>query len=531
MSRLLGRRHGLSIAALVLAALPVLALLPLGVMWLWHRGGLLMWVAAMAACFFVAGLLIAAARRPRSVAAGSADDQAPAAPPDADWSAHDKAAWQRVLAFSEDVTGEILADQKAAMAAGRAVIAEVAAHYRPNEAQPVLQFTLPEALLLIERISRRSRRLVIDAVPGSRRLRLGQLLWLNEARKTALAVAETGSGVWRVGLWVLNPVAAVFSEARRTLQGYATSGLSAFLADRVARILVEEVGRAAINLYSGRLKADIDELGEDRLAAPALAPPPPRILLAGRVNAGKSSLLNALFGEVKAAVDVLPATDMANAYVLGESPERPAVELIDSVGLERPEQIDALAELAAGSDMLVWVCAANSAARALDRQLLDRLRQRFVADPALDLPPVLVVMSHIDRLRPFTEWSPPYDVAHPTTDKSSNIRAAIEAVAQDLALAPADIVPARLDEGHLYNVDAIWSAILARQDAARRGQLLRILRLGNRRGGFGEVATQMIGAGRLIAATLRRSGAELATNAKQDSSAEQASNTNEQQRK
>lgn len=516
MRRLLGRRQGFSIAALVLAALPVVALLPLGVLWLWNRGGLLVWVAVMAACFFAAGLLIAAARRPRAKAASSEEAHAPAAPPDADWSAHDKAAWQRVLAFSEDVTGEILGDQKAAMATARAVIAEVASHYRPNEAQPVLQFTVPEALLLIERISRRSRRLIIDAVPGSRRVRLGQLLWLNEARKTAMTVAETGTGVWRVGLWLLNPVAAVFSEARRTLQGYATSGLSAFLADRVARIMVEEVGRAAINLYSGRLKADIDELGEDRLAAPAPASPPPRILLAGQVNAGKSSLLNALFGEVMAAVDVLPATDRANAYVLGESPQRPAVELIDSVGLERPEQIEALAELAAGSDMLVWVCAANKAARALDRDLLERLRLRFVDDLALDMPPVLVVLSHIDRLRPFNEWSPPYDVAHPATQKASNIRAAIDATAQDLGLVPADIVPARLDEDHLYNVDAIWSAILARQDAARRGQLLRILRLGNRGGGFGEVAGQLIGAGRLIAATLRRPSAELDANKAQD---------------
>lgn len=509
MKRLLGPRRGLSISALILAALPVFMLLPLGLMYLWHHGGLMFWLAAAGTCFLVAGLLIAAARRPRLSAVSQDHEPTQAAPPDADWSTHDKLAWQRVLAFSQGVTGDVLADQKLAMATARAVIAEVATHYRPGEAQPVLQFTLPEMLLLIERISRRSRRLIIDAVPGSRRLRLGQLLWLNEARKATLAVAGTGGNIWRVGLWVFNPVAAVFSEARRTLQGYASSELSAFLAERVARILVEEVGRAAINLYSGRLKADIDELGEDRLATDAAAPPPPRILLAGRVNAGKSSLLNALFGEVLAAVDVLPATDRANAYLLGESAEHPAVELIDSPGLGQASQIDALVELAAGSDMLLWVCAANNPARDLDKKLLDRLRQRFVEDPALDMPPVLVVMSHIDRLRPFGEWSPPYDVANPDRDKASNIRAAIDAIAQDLGIAAADIVPARLDEAHLYNVDAIWSAILARQDAARRGQLLRILRMGARSGGFSEVAAQMIGAGRLIAATLRRSGSGL----------------------
>ncbi len=505
MNRLLGRRHGLSIAALVLASLPVLVLLPLGVMWLWQRGGVLAWIAAAAVCFFIAGLLLGAARRPRARSTDGAQRHDPAAPPDADWGAHDKAAWQRVLAFSEGVSGEILNDQQAAIATARAVIVEVATHYRPNEAQPILQFTLPEALLLIERISRRSRRVIIDAVPGSRRLRIGQLLWLNEARRTAMAVAHTGGRVWRVGLWVFNPFAAVFSEARRTLQGFATSGLSALLADRVARIVVEEVGRAAINLYSGRLKADIDELGDDRLAAPAPPPPPPRILIAGKVNAGKSSLLNALSGEVQAAVDVLPATDRANAYVLAESGGRPAIELIDSVGLDRPERIDALAALAAGSDLVVWVSAANNAARELDRALLDRLRAHFRDDPTLDMPPVLVVMSHIDRLRPFAEWSPPYDVENPQGTKAGNIRAAMEALAQDLGVALGDVVPARLDHDHLYNIDAIWSAILAWQDEARRGQLLRILRLGGRGGGFAEVARQMVGAGRLITATLSRS--------------------------
>jgi uncharacterized protein len=502
--RLLGNRKSLSITAFVVASLPVLVLVPLGLAWLWQRDGVLLWIAAATASFFVAGLLIGAARRPRSRAARDEASQLPAAPPDSDWSAHDKAAWQRVLAFSEEVSGAALGDRKAAMATARGVIAEVATHYRPNEVQPILQFTMPEALLLIERISRRSRRLIVDAVPGSRRLRIGHLLWLNEARKTAMAIAHTGSRVWRVGLWVLNPIAAVFSEARRTLQGFATNELSALLADRVARIVTEEIGRAAINLYSGRLQADMDELGEDRLAAPAEPPPPLRILIAGKVNAGKSSLLNALFGEVKAAVDVLPATDRANAYLLGESAARPAIELIDTVGLDRPEQIDGLAELAAGSDLVVWVSAANDAARQLDRELLERLRARFREDPVLDISPVLVVMSHIDRLRPYQEWSPPYDVAQPQGIKAGNIRSAMEALAQDLDVELADVVPARLDYGQLYNTDAIWSAILALQDEARRGQLLRILRLTGRGGSFAEVATQMIGAGRLIAATLNR---------------------------
>ena len=35
---------------------------------------------------------------------------------------------------------------------------------------------------------------------------------------------------------------------------------------------------------------------------------PLRVLLVGQVKAGKSSLVNAMFGDLKAAVDVLPTT-------------------------------------------------------------------------------------------------------------------------------------------------------------------------------------------------------------------------------
>ena len=48
--------------------------------------------------------------------------------------------------------------------------------------------------------------------------------------------------------------------------------------DRIARIVIEEVGREAINLCSGRLRADLDELTgiEPKAVMQAPAPSPLR---------------------------------------------------------------------------------------------------------------------------------------------------------------------------------------------------------------------------------------------------------------
>jgi predicted GTPase len=59
---------------------------------------------------------------------------------------------------------------------------------------------------------------------------------------------------------------------------------------------------------------------------------PLRILVAGQISAGKSSLINALAQEVAAAVDALPTTPAFTAHGLKRG-GFPAALLIDSPGL------------------------------------------------------------------------------------------------------------------------------------------------------------------------------------------------------
>ena len=60
------------------------------------------------------------------------------------------------------------------------------------------------------------------------------------------------------------------------------------------------------------------------------------------------------------------------------------------------------------------------------------LHNWFVERPHLKMPPILVVMTHIDLLTPAMEWAPPYDWRHPTRVKENNIAASVEVVRQQL---------------------------------------------------------------------------------------------------
>ena len=69
-----------------------------------------------------------------------------------------------------------------------------------------------------------------------------------------------------------------------------------------------------------------------------------------------------------------------------------------------------------------------------------------------------------------------HDLLNPQGSKAMNIRAAVEAVAGDLAVPVATVIPVCLAENRTYNVDdALWAALLDQQDEAIKGRFLRCL--------------------------------------------------------
>ena len=126
----------------------------------------------------------------------------------------------------------------------------------------------------------------------------------------------------------------------------------------------------------------------------------PNVLVAGATGAGKSSLVNAVFGADLAATGAgLPVTEHIGRH---ETPNTPIV-LYDTVGYEidadtRPDAIDEIVEFAAGRAQgdaaermhLVWYVIDASRARVLDLdiELIDRLRRQHL--------PVAVVLAKAD---------------------------------------------------------------------------------------------------------------------------------------
>ena len=186
----------------------------------------------------------------------------------------------------------------------------VAKRLHPERRDPLLQFTVPEALAVIERASVNLRGFLISSFPLGDRITVAQLMWLYRWRG-ALSLAEKGYDLWRI-VRLLNPVAAATQELRERFTRQIYDMGTEHLARRLARAFVKEVGRAAIDLYGGNLRVTEEQLTRHVTAASrkdfetsqARDAEPVRILVAGQTGAGKSSLVNALANAVEAAVDV-----------------------------------------------------------------------------------------------------------------------------------------------------------------------------------------------------------------------------------
>ena len=464
--------------ALAASMVPLLALIPLGAVWLWQQGWLVVWLLSAAVLGAAAyGLTWWLGRMGDPV---PVSDDGPITGPNPDFSPLDQAAWGSVEALAKEVSPDIIFDYGELLQTARLAIEAVSSHYHPHTKHPMWHFTLPELLLLSERVSQRLRRVLLEEVPGSHLVRAGDVVRLWEFKPLATRGAKVFKGltlVWRVTRLV-NPMSALLAEARERLVGAALGDAGTWIKQRGSRLWVEEVGRAAIELYSGRLGLDAASLAAaDRAPAgirQALPPGPVRVVVAGQINAGKSSLINALLSTRAAGVDVLPHTAAFEAHELAVDGEVQAI-LTDSPGLASAEHIKTISDLAWDADALLWVVAGHRADRALDRKALDAIRARFAAEPKRSQPPIRIVVTHLDRLSPAREWSPPYDLNHPTSAKAEAMRAAVAAIAEDLLVPPERLLPVRLQDGALsYNVDLLWPAILEDLEAAQRARMLRL---------------------------------------------------------
>ena len=114
----------------------------------------------------------------------------------------------------------------------------------------------------------------------------------------------------------------------------------------------------------------------------------------------------------------------------------------------------------------------------------------------------MLVLTHVDQLRPFNEWAPPYDLADGSRAKAVAIRGAMEAAGRELGFAASEIIPVRTDTAvATYNIDALWAKLIERVPEAKRARLLRTLEDIKGAPAWRTVWSQAANAGRVIAGT------------------------------
>nr|WP_294513417.1 GTPase [uncultured Rhodopila sp.] len=502
--------HGLlrafrrELVAVALLLVPPLLLIPLGVLWLLERGGTLAFLAVGLFSAAIAGLIMLLAKR-KPPAAHTEAIETPA-----DWPERERIAFEKIERFSRGTPALSFTSQAEAIDLAHRTVDIVARHYRPDAASPLTAFTMPEALLSLESVAGRLRRGLLLAVPLSDRLTVSQLLWLSASVEKAGRLGETAQRIYnlyRIARPVINPAGSVMAEVRGLIQDELLTSAKTGLKNRLTRLLVIEVGRAAVELYSGRMRLDPAELAKAAASAaregdakPAAPPAPLRLLIAGQTNAGKSSLINALASSIVAQVTPLPGPP-GFACFEAVDPAGQSCILVDAPGLSAaPGAIEALVAEAVRADAVLWTVSALQAARDADVRGLRAFRAAFERRPDLNRPPLLFVVTHIDQLRPFTEWEPPYDVAAPPGPKARSIRDAMDAIALDLGMPIGCAVPVCLaPDREAYNVDALRLRISESLPAARHAQLSRAYARDTRTGWWREVERLYHGARTIIA--------------------------------
>lgn len=443
------------ILRVVAVGLPLLVGFLLGLLWLWENNLFLEFAIASAALGLAAyfGLKIPLWLQARESVVDHDSSAKHHVVENPDWSVSESAAFEAGRSLIDKALLKPIPFEE--MQPFTLEVIQVVAHASGLAGKSELDFTIPEALLLVERVASRLRGDLKSHLSISDRISVGTLLWLWRNQERARKLYGVGHVAYRLFRAGTNLPAAVIREIGDAVTSGNTNVLSGELHVMCQRILFEEIAKAATELYSGRLRMSDAELLDSILkdaeidrARLAMPDAPLRIAIVGQVSAGKSSLANALLGHDAAETDVPPTTDRQTAYA-GDIFGVP-YHIIDLPGLDGSEVATrATTEEALRCDILLWTLPANRPGREIDRTTIASIRTQFAETPERRIPPLIGVATFCDRLAgdewPFVENDLPREI-------QTKIGNAVRSIAQELTIdAP---VPVALGDNE-WNVLAI----------------------------------------------------------------------------
>lgn len=370
------------------------------------------------------------------------------------------------------------------------LVETVAKAYYPQVKHPLLNIYVPQAYGLIRGTVDDLDIWMQKLAPALNQVTVGQAYQAYEFYQQVEPSARKIWRAWSLAQWLLNPVAAIARRATQRYSDQANQQLLANLGQLLREAALQNLGRQAIALYGGKAAGvalptpvtpqvqtqTLREILSQAQPPKGLEQKPVNILLAGRTGAGKSSLINTLFVEQRADVDVLPSTDQIQDYHWqAESGE--CLTLWDTPGYEqanRGELRQDVLDYVTQADLLLLVTPALDPALQMDINFLKDV-QSLVPDL-----PIVTVVTQVDRLRPIREWNPPYDWEWGDRPKEVAIREATEYRAEllkevgqiVLPVVTADLTTGREDWG----IEALSLALVDSITPAKQLRLARFLR-------------------------------------------------------
>ncbi len=407
--------------------------------------------------------------------------------PSADWGDFDIRSWEAANAEINRLLEED-SHWQAMQHHAIGVVRFVAEAYYQGNRRGELAFTAPELLRMMEEVSRRYRRTLLDHVPFVERVNLSTIKMAYDHRDKA----KTAGRAWNAyrAFRIFTPTGLV-AEARSRMVNHFFAGLRSDFEHKLKQAFLQEVASVAIDLYSGRFRLAEEVPGrsggtveDEKRMAPA--PEPLRVCLVGQVSSGKSSVINALTGRMNAEVSVLPSTDAATVHqcrVEGID----LVHLVDLPGIDGGDRMHRkLVDEVVQSDVVLWVVKANQSARQADAVFRKKI-DAFYADEKNRFrrrPVMIGVLNQIDRLKPQDEWPPPRGSCDsraphhpsaadaPVSPKAEIIRQALEYNQKILAQDQWIALSVSPDREH-FNVSRLRSLLASEYEAAIQTQFNR----------------------------------------------------------
>jgi small GTP-binding protein len=360
--------------------------------------------------------------------------------------------------------------------------------YNPEVKYPLLNIYIPQVYGLIRGTVDDMDQWMQKLSPVLNQVTVGQAYQTYEVYRKLEPSARKLWKVWNWAQWVLNPITAVAKKASEGVGNRASQELLINLSQLLREAALRNLCKQAITLYADtKIELPIPTLPQVKTQTlrdilsqseplETVAQTPINILIIGRTGAGKSSLINTLFQNELAAVDVLPSTDEIQNYHW-ETENGEILNLWDTPGYEqvkREDLRDLVIDYASNADLLLLVTPALDPALQMDVDFLEDVKLEVE-----DLP-IITIVTQVDRLRPIREWQPPYNWEKGEKPKEISIREATKYRQQLLGNFANLVLPIVTNDPqnnrNNWNIEALSSGLLAAIEPAKQLRLTRFLR-------------------------------------------------------